>query len=114
MPADSRAYPVVEEGQAGSILQAVDATRVRGVNSTDSTGTDPRIVGPFRQLSLAEAKINVPLERAPERFRPNDVPLMVGDRSRIETELGWIPQVPIEQTLRDILEDWRTRTRADA
>jgi hypothetical protein len=56
--ADSRAYPVVEEGQAGSILQAVDATRVRGVNSTDSTGTDPRIVGPFRQLSLAEAKIN--------------------------------------------------------
>lgn len=55
---DSTAYPVVMEGQATSILQAVDATRVRAGQPGDSTATDPRIVGPFRQISLAEAKIN--------------------------------------------------------
>ncbi len=55
---DTKAYPVVDPGQASSILQAIDATRVRGVDPAASTATDPRIVGPFRQLSIAEARTN--------------------------------------------------------
>jgi hypothetical protein len=54
----NRAYPVVAPGQAGSILQAVDVTRIRSVDPKDVTGKDPRLVGPFRELSLAQAKIN--------------------------------------------------------
>jgi hypothetical protein len=55
---DNRAYPVVAPGQAGSILQAVDATRVASVDPKDVNAADPRLVGPFRELLLAQAKTN--------------------------------------------------------
>ncbi len=63
VPLDTRSYPVVDAGQAGSILQAVDATRVRGVDSRDRTVLDSRIVGPFRQLTLAQEKTSTALKR---------------------------------------------------
>ncbi|GAB6901619.1 hypothetical protein [Kineosporia succinea] len=56
--ADTRAYPVVESGQARSILDAVDAAVSDGVSSKDTTETaDARLTGPYLQIRLAEAKI---------------------------------------------------------
>ena len=43
----------------------------------------------------------------PERLRPSDVPEQVGDPSRLRALTGWQPRIPIEQTLRDLLDDWR-------
>lgn len=55
---DPRAYPVVSAGQAGSVLGAVDAALVRGVGAKDTAKTvDARLVGPFRELALAQARI---------------------------------------------------------
>ncbi|HET7273556.1 MAG TPA: GDP-mannose 4,6-dehydratase [Longimicrobiaceae bacterium] len=42
------------------------------------------------------------IEVDPERFRDVDVPLLVGDPSRLRT-LGWLPQIPLDETLRDLL-----------
>ena len=47
----------------------------------------------------------------PARFRPNDVPLLLGDPSRLRAELGWTPAVPLDQTLDDILQYWRQEVR---
>jgi GDP-4-dehydro-6-deoxy-D-mannose reductase len=44
----------------------------------------------------------------PARYRPNDTPLLVGNPARLHQELGWKAQIPIEQTLDDLLEYWRT------
>jgi GDP-4-dehydro-6-deoxy-D-mannose reductase len=44
----------------------------------------------------------------PNRFRPSDVPLLVGDSTKIGA-LGWQPQIPFEKTLRDLLKYWRDR-----
>jgi GDP-4-dehydro-6-deoxy-D-mannose reductase len=44
----------------------------------------------------------------PSRMRPSDVPLLVGDSTRIRS-LGWQPQIPFETTLRDLLKYWRDR-----
>ena len=33
----------------------------------------------------------------------------VGDPSRIRDELGWVPQIPTEQTVDDLLQYWRQR-----
>jgi GDP-4-dehydro-6-deoxy-D-mannose reductase len=43
------------------------------------------------------------------RLRPSDVPLLVGDASRIRQAVGWEPKIPFEQTLRDLLQYWRGR-----
>jgi GDP-4-dehydro-6-deoxy-D-mannose reductase len=61
-------------------------------------------------LFLARAKVRVTVKVDPARYRPNDVPLVVGDPSRIETELGWRPEIPLERTVEDLLDYWRTRS----
>jgi len=52
------------------------------------------------------------VEVDPEKMRPNDVPVVQGDATRIRAELGWVPQIRVEQTLHDTLDWWRAETRA--
>jgi GDP-4-dehydro-6-deoxy-D-mannose reductase len=61
---------------------------------------------------LARARIPVRVRVDPGRLRPNDVPLMLGSAARIHAELGWSPDIPLDQTLDDLLNDWRTRSPA--
>ena len=50
----------------------------------------------------------------PERLRPSDVPAQVGDPSRLRAATLWEPLIPLDKTLRDLLDDWRQRTAASA
>ncbi len=45
----------------------------------------------------------------PARLRPSDVPVLLGDASKIEKAVSWRPQIPFEQTLEDTLDYWRSR-----
>ena len=54
----------------------------------------------------------IAVRQDPARYRPHDAPLVLGDRSRLTSELGWVPRIPIEQTLSDLLEHWRKAVRA--
>jgi len=56
---------------------------------------------------VARARVEVEIRTDPERLRPNDTPLLLGDPSRIRQATGWEPRVPIEQTLADLLDYWR-------
>jgi GDP-4-dehydro-6-deoxy-D-mannose reductase len=58
-------------------------------------------------LALAEREIEVLTD--PDRLRPADIPLLLGDPSRIEGDLGWRAERPLEQTLLDILTSFRAR-----
>ena len=62
-------------------------------------------------LSLSEAAIGV--ERDPSRQRPSDIPVLVGDNTRLREETGWEPLIPLETTLRDTLDCWRERVKAE-
>jgi GDP-D-mannose dehydratase len=42
-------------------------------------------------------------------LRPSDVPVLVGDASKLHKATGWRPEIPFEQTLRDLLQYWRAR-----
>ena len=59
-------------------------------------------------LLLARARVPIAIKIDPARLRPNDTPLLLGDPSRLRDELGWTPTIPLEQTLDDLLEYWRS------
>ena len=48
-------------------------------------------------------------ETDPELLRPVDVPVLRGDHARLTEATGWEPEIPLAQTLTDLLDDWRTR-----
>ncbi len=58
-------------------------------------------------LSLSKVKVKVEVD--PERLRPSDVPILVGDSTRFNKATGWKPEIPIEKTLEDLLNYWRER-----
>ena len=47
----------------------------------------------------------------PARFLPVDVPLKIGDFTRLQQTTGWRPEIPIEQSLLDLLNEYRQRIR---
>ncbi|MEJ7638031.1 MAG: GDP-mannose 4,6-dehydratase [Singulisphaera sp.] len=62
--------------------------------------------------SLARVPIEVHVD--PARVRPVDLPLLVADPSKLRAATGWEPCISIEQTLADMLQDWRdTLVRED-
>jgi GDP-4-dehydro-6-deoxy-D-mannose reductase len=63
-----------------------------------------------RLLDLLRAEITTPVEVTidPEKLRPVDVPVLVGDRTRLTSATGWVPEIALEQTMHDILAEQRT------
>jgi GDP-4-dehydro-6-deoxy-D-mannose reductase len=53
------------------------------------------------------SRLRIAIEVDPQRLRPSDNPVVLGDRTRILEEVGWAPQIPIERTLADLLDHWR-------
>ena len=60
-------------------------------------------------LLLGMTKLRVRMETDPARLRPSDVPVLLGDYSKFHQRTGWSPQIPLAQTLRDLLEYWRAQ-----
>jgi GDP-4-dehydro-6-deoxy-D-mannose reductase len=48
----------------------------------------------------------------PARLQAADVPAQVGDYRKLERRTGWAPRVALEESLRDLLDDWRGRVAA--
>lgn len=48
----------------------------------------------------------------PALQRPADVPVLVGDATKLIETTGWKPAHSLADTLRDMLDDWRARARA--
>ena len=64
---------------------------------------------------LGHAKVSgIEIREDPTRFRPSDVPILRGCAEKIEKVTGWTPRIGLEQTLTDLLEYWRQRTRSTA
>jgi GDP-4-dehydro-6-deoxy-D-mannose reductase len=68
-------------------------------------------IGDVLALLVARARVPIRVQVDQARLRPHDVPLLVGDSTRLRTELGWKPAIPLEQTLDDILAYWRRQLR---
>jgi GDP-4-dehydro-6-deoxy-D-mannose reductase len=58
-------------------------------------------------LRLTSHQITVAVD--PTRLRPAESPLQLSDCSKFRQQTGWKPLIALEQTLGDVLDDWRTR-----
>lgn len=96
-----RAYRLlVESGEPGEVYNVCSGTDLAVQELAD------------KLLALASRPMH--FEPDPELLRPVDIPVLRGDHTRLTKATGWEPEIPIDQTLIDLLEDWRTRVRADA
>ena len=66
-------------------------------------------MGDILDLLLAQSSANILTEQDPSRLRPSDLPLIVGDATRVRARLGWAPEHPFEETLAAVLQDCRKR-----
>jgi GDP-4-dehydro-6-deoxy-D-mannose reductase len=58
-------------------------------------------------ILLSYSKVKVKIEQDPERMRPSDVPVLIGDCTKFKEATGWMPRIPFEKTLQDLLDYWR-------
>jgi len=64
----------------------------------------------FNKL-LERSRISVEAVRDPARVQENDVPLQVGSAARLNRLTGWKPKIELEQSLADLLDDWREKVK---
>jgi GDP-4-dehydro-6-deoxy-D-mannose reductase len=61
---------------------------------------------------LKRSRVPVEVVLDPARLRPHDVPVVVGDPTRLRQATGWAPLIGFDRMLDDLLEYWRARARA--
>jgi GDP-4-dehydro-6-deoxy-D-mannose reductase len=59
------------------------------------------------------AGVTINIEQDATRVRSNDLPVIVGDSTKLRRTTGWQPAFDLPQTLADILADWRQRATWD-
>jgi len=57
---------------------------------------------------LSYTKVSISVEVDPTKFRPVDVPEIRADISKIQNDTKWCPKIPIETSLLDSLNYWRS------
>lgn len=95
-----RAYALLmRDGRAGEVYNVC-----RG---------DAYVIGDLLRQLVAMSRVSVQIETDPARLRPSDTPRLLGSHDRLTQATGWMPEIPIDDTLRAILEEQRTRAMAD-
>jgi GDP-4-dehydro-6-deoxy-D-mannose reductase len=60
---------------------------------------------------LSYSRVSITIEKDPARMRPSDVPEVRCDAGRLHQLTGWKPVFSFETSLRDVLDDWRSRVQ---
>ena len=65
---------------------------------------------PLREVAerlLALAGVELPIVVDPARLRQSEIPDLRGDPGRLRAATGWVPEIPLEDTLGDVLAYWQ-------
>ncbi len=101
-------YAFVEDVADGHVAALEQGRSGEAYNVCSGTGVR---IGDLLERLIEIAGVEVDVQLDPERLRPADIPALVGDPSKLRAATGWSPRVGLDQTLRDLLDDWRERTR---
>lgn len=93
-----RAYRLlIERGEPGGVYNVCSGTDV----AIEELVT--------RMVDIAGLRGTLRIEVDPDLLRPADVPVLRGDPTRLANATGWKPEIPLDQTLNDVLDaTWRT------
>lgn len=77
----------------------------------------PYLVCSGRSVSIREivdamagmARCRVDVRSDPTRRREGELPDLYGSPARLTADTGWEPEIPLDTTLRDVLDHWRAR-----
>ncbi len=64
-------------------------------------------IGDMLQLLLSMTDKKIEIKKDPERMRPSDVQVLLGDCTKFMNKTGWKPQIHFGQTMKDLLDYWR-------
>jgi GDPmannose 4,6-dehydratase len=64
-------------------------------------------------ISLSTIKHELEIEVDPDRLRPIDADLQVPNTDKFSKHTGWKPEITFEQTMKDLLDYWRTRVKLE-
>lgn len=99
-----RDYTDVRDAVRANVLLASVAEPGRAYNVCSGLS---RSVQECADILLALAHVPLTLEPKPGRARSIEILDQVGDPTRIYQTTGWRPEIPLETSLRDLLDDWR-------
>lgn len=58
-------------------------------------------------MAIELSKLEIEPQVDPNKLRPTDEPIIMGDNTKIRGACGWIPKMSMEETLGRMLEYWR-------
>jgi GDP-4-dehydro-6-deoxy-D-mannose reductase len=90
-------YLAISQGEAGEVYN-LGAERSYSIRE---------VLKALLDLSTTPIKV----EQDPTRLRPSDVPEIVSDCDKFRSLTGWQAEIPLEQSLSDILDWWRAQVR---
>ncbi|WP_312245003.1 GDP-mannose 4,6-dehydratase [Stutzerimonas nitrititolerans] len=73
------------------------------------SGVERSVRGILERL-LALKAVDAEIEQDPLKFRPAEQRRMVADNTLVSRDTGWLPAIPWEKTLQDIIEEMESRT----
>jgi len=76
-------------------------------------GNRTMTVGEMLDILKGMAKCRIEHEVDPALLRPSDVTLQIPDTSKFRKATGWEPEIPLDVTLRDLLDYHRYRVQKD-
>lgn len=91
-------------------IKLLDLSDVRDHSRTFNIASgEARKIFDVLENMVSQSSANIQIELDPERLRPSDIPFAVGNCGRIQHELNWRPQIPLKETLAQLLGYWRER-----
>lgn len=90
----ARAYWLaLEKGERGEVYN-ICSGRMRSIDAV-------------LRLLLGLSDRGIEVRRDPEKIRKTDVPVQIGNPAKFRETTGWSPAIPLDTTLRDLLDYWR-------
>jgi GDP-4-dehydro-6-deoxy-D-mannose reductase len=93
-----RAYAsVLEKGRTSEVYNVCSGTPVLLSN----------IINMFQTASGIEVTVDID----PNKVRPGEPATVLGDPGKLKAETGWQPEIALQETLKDMLNCWRSAVR---